>query len=593
MPYTTVFGNQPIYSAQPSLLTLALTGDTELDWPLETSDSPNVLATIIDVTPDAPARIITMPDARNGTPGYAVTFANSGANSFVVNNNAGVGLITVASGERWTLYLRTNSTAAGTWGSFQQGAGTSTANAGVLAGAGMKAIGATLNLRLLPAGKAANYVAVNADRATVIAWTGGVGQVTLPDPAVVGNDWYCAIKNAGSGSVTVVPSAGLVDGSGSLILATGESAFFYTDGVNFFTIGLGQEVNSVFDFISINVAGTGDYTLSGVELNRVSYRLTGILTGNRNIIVPATTQQYWIDNQTTGAFTVTIKAAGGVDPGKTIAQGNRNIFYCDGANVLDAVSGAFTPPLAVSAGGTGATTAANARANLGSTTVGDAVFIAVSAAAARLAIGAVAETRAINTTNSLTGGGDLSADRTIQLVNDSGAPGANQYYGTNGAGTKGWYASGSSSTVRKVKTANTNRTNSTLSDDPQLAGWNLTANKRYSMRGSLQFFVGGATPGIAMLLQMSNNPQYMYGDGCYATDASPGDARAVSLINMYLLSVNFATGSAQSVGLNFDLIFQANAGVGGTLDFQWAQSVTNASATVLRDGSWLELTQLD
>ena len=41
------------------------------------------------------------------------------------------------------------------------------------------------------------------------------------------------------------------------------------------------------------------------------------------------------------------------------------------------------------AGGTGATTAAGARTALGSTTVGDAVFIAANAAAARTAIGAV------------------------------------------------------------------------------------------------------------------------------------------------------------------------------------------------------------
>lgn len=591
MAYTTVFGAQPIYSAQPSLLALALIANVELDWPLETSSSPNVLSTIIDTTPDAGARIITMPDARNGTPGYAVTFANAGAFTFTVNDNTGVGLISVASGERWTLYLRTNSTQAGTWGSFQQGTGVSAANAGALAGAGLKAIASTLNTKMLVSGKAVNYVAVNADRASILAWTGGVGQITMPDPAVVGSDWYVGVKNAGAGSLTVVPAAGTIDGSGTLVLSTGESAFFYTDGVNFFTIGFGQEVNSVFDFISISVAGTGDFTLAGVQLNRVSYKLTGILTGNRNIIVPASTQQYWIDNETTGAFTVTIKCTGGLDPGKTIAQGNRNIFYCDGANVLDAVSGAFTPPLAVASGGTGATTAANARTNLGSTTVGDAVFIAVTAAAARVALGAVADTRAINTTNSLSGGGDLTADRTLQLVNDSGAPGANQHYGTNGAGTKGWFADGASASVLKVKTATTNRNNNTLSDDPQLAGWNLTANKKYALRGFLSAAIGTAGPGMAFLFQMSNNPQYMYGDAMGATDLNA--AIALNLLNAYVLSVNFGTAAAQDDGLSIDLIFQANAGVGGTLDFQWAQSVTNATNTALRIGSWLELTQLD
>lgn len=41
---------------------------------------------------------------------------------------------------------------------------------------------------------------------------------------------------------------------------------------------------------------------------------------------------------------------------------------------------------------------------------------------------------------SLTGGGDLSADRALSLVNDNAAPGASTYYGTNGAGTKGFFA---------------------------------------------------------------------------------------------------------------------------------------------------------
>jgi hypothetical protein len=49
----------------------------------------------------------------------------------------------------------------------------------------------------------------------------------------------------------------------------------------------------------------------------------------------------------------------------------------------------ITGTLAIASGGTGATNAATARQNLGSTTVGDAVFIATNAAAARTAIGAL------------------------------------------------------------------------------------------------------------------------------------------------------------------------------------------------------------
>jgi len=46
--------------------------------------------------------------------------------------------------------------------------------------------------------------------------------------------------------------------------------------------------------------------------------------------------------------------------------------------------------------------------------------------------------RIISTPMSVTGGGDLSADRTLTLVNDLVSPGNTKYYGTNSSGTKGW-----------------------------------------------------------------------------------------------------------------------------------------------------------
>ena len=50
----------------------------------------------------------------------------------------------------------------------------------------------------------------------------------------------------------------------------------------------------------------------------------------------------------------------------------------------------------------------------------------------------VPNTRQVATTGSLTGGGDLSADRTLSLVNDSNSPGANKVYGTDALGTRNW-----------------------------------------------------------------------------------------------------------------------------------------------------------
>lgn len=48
--------------------------------------------------------------------------------------------------------------------------------------------------------------------------------------------------------------------------------------------------------------------------------------------------------------------------------------------------------------------------------------------------------RQVATTHSLAGGGDLNADRTLSLVGDVASPGANQVYGTNASGVRGWKA---------------------------------------------------------------------------------------------------------------------------------------------------------
>lgn len=357
MPFNDIFGGNTIYPASPTLLRLALAANVELQWPLEQNMSGEVLAAIIDVTPAGAGLSITMPDARIGSTGYVTTFYNAGADTYSVLNATGGALLTVASGEAWNVYLLDNATEAGIWRIFEMGAGTSTANAATLAGAGLEADGTTLNEEMRSSAHAVDYVILDADRADVQTWTGGTGIFTLPDPAAVGIGWFVPIKNNGTGSLTVTASSGTVDGSASLILATLDSGFFVSDGTNFWTVGLGQEVNSVFDFISLPVGGSGDFTLTGAQLNRVAYELTGNLTGNRNIIVPASVQQYWVNNSTTGAFTLTVKTAAQVG-GVVVPQGQRTILYSDGTNVVNAETILVSTPVTVTQGGTGLTTIA-------------------------------------------------------------------------------------------------------------------------------------------------------------------------------------------------------------------------------------------
>jgi hypothetical protein len=335
--FTSLFGGGTITPAQPSFLALnPLTASVALQWPLEqTPAGVDVVADIIEVNATVPNLTISLSDATATSTGYTALFNNIGSNTFDVLDSSGDVLAVVTSGTVWFLYLASNATSAGTWRVFQFGAGVSNANAAALAGAGLKAITTTLNERIEINAQSANYIILNSDRANCIEWTGGNGTFTLPNPTTVGSDWFCIVKNSGTGALVL--SGGTIDTQASLTLNPESSTFVLCDGAVFFTVGLGQAINSIFDFDSIDLTGlSGNYVLAGANLNRISYEFTGAIAGAVNVIVPTTIQQYWVDNETTGAFGLTVKTASGT--GVSISQGARNILYCNGVNVVAAVT---------------------------------------------------------------------------------------------------------------------------------------------------------------------------------------------------------------------------------------------------------------
>jgi len=392
MSFTQTFGGTTIYPSDVSYLSLALTANTTLEWPLERGTGSNLVASIIDITPTG-AFDIVLPSALLTGVGQTVLFNNLGPSTVTVKGSTGSTLLSLASGEVWQIYLTNNTTAAGSWRTFKYGASTAQAQASALAGYGLVAIGSVLaQTSTISSTSITPQTLGAADRASTYVWTGGLGTFNLPSAIVVGNGWFFNVRNSGTGDLTLDPAGGeLINGSATIVLSPNDSAVIATDGTSWYTIGLGQQAIFAFDYTSISLAGLGNpstttnYTLSGTELNRIAYTFTGTPLGNINIVVPFTVQQYWMSNATGGSFILSLSTLGGTTA--QIAQNARAIYYCTGSQIVKADTSTGLPiPVVIGQGGTGAITATDALTNLGGTTVGKAVFTAASEAAGRTAI---------------------------------------------------------------------------------------------------------------------------------------------------------------------------------------------------------------
>jgi len=399
--FTQVFGGTTIYPADVSYLPLALTADIALSWPVGAGEGDSIVASIIDITPTGPFTV-TLPDATEVSVGQTILFNNLGPSTITVDNAAGNAILSIGAGEQWQCYLINNTTVGGIWRTFRYGAAVAQAQAAALAGAGLVASGSTLaqnyeviDFTITP------YSLTTPDRARVFVWGGGLGTLNLPTAVAAGDGWFVQVRNGGQGDLTIDPAGTeLINAAATLRLQPGDSAVVVSDGVQWYTIGLGQQAVFAFDYTTIAVTG-GTYTLAGSELNRIAYKFTGTLSSNVNIVVPATVQQYWVNNGTTGAFTLGVKTASGA--ATLVTQGATAILYCDGTNIISATtSAAFAGTVPISQGGTGAVNAPSALTNLGGTGIGTSVFTAATTAAGRSAL-AAAGSGANSDITSLTG----------------------------------------------------------------------------------------------------------------------------------------------------------------------------------------------
>lgn len=347
--YVNPFTGQTIQPSQVGYESLTIAVDTVLQWPINGNDNL-VVANIIDVTASAASLKLYLPDATQVSVGQSVLINNVGATAFTVVKSDGSTIISVASGISKYIYLTNNSTTAGTWVSVTFGAGTSAANAATLAGYGLTAIDTTLNQAYNVVTYFSSASLAAADRAEFAVWAGGVGAFALPSAASVGNNWFCMIANNGSGILTLTPQGtDTINGNASQQLQLTESLVLVSNGTGWNTFGYGRSNAFAYTQLALNVTG-GTLTLTSAQASNTIQGYSGILTSNQIVIVPSTVQLYTVTNNTTGAFSFTMKTA--VVGGATVVvpQGNSLVLICDGTNVYNAASGSASSITALTLG---------------------------------------------------------------------------------------------------------------------------------------------------------------------------------------------------------------------------------------------------
>jgi len=338
MSFISPFTDNVIQPTSVSYRSVTLSANTDLFWPINGGVTDNVAARIMDVTATTAGLSLSMPPANQASVGQDALIRNIGANTFTVKDAAGNSIASVAPSASRYIYITTNATIAGTWGNIAFGVGSSSVDAGALAGYGLKAITNTLNAAHNVTTFSSAYTAIASDRASYYVWDNGAGTLTLTAAGTLGNDWFMMLRNGGTGTLTVAPSGGnLINGAASISLQPSDSCFICCSGLAFYTVGLGRSTQ--FNFTQLTKAVTsGSYTLTSAEASNVVQKYTGTLSGNVTVTLPQTVQVYYITNQTNGTgagyqITFTTGAGGGT---ATVPAGEQVILLCDSVNLLNA-----------------------------------------------------------------------------------------------------------------------------------------------------------------------------------------------------------------------------------------------------------------
>lgn len=339
--YINPFTGQTVSPSSVSYESLSITANTALQWPINGNDGTPA-SSIIDVTATssgtATGWLLELPPATQVSTGQSVIVRNTGSQLFTVTDTGGNTIVAVGSGIAEFIFLVDNTTVNGTWASVVFGAGTSSANAGALAGYGLTPIGLTLNQAYNVTNFYSNTTLGATNRAQFNVWSSGVGTFTLPSAATIGNNWFTIIRNGGTGILTLTPSGtDTIDGNANMQLQLTESVVIVSNGATGYnTYAYGRSNAFAFTQLALSVTG-GTLTLSSAQGANIIQEYSGVLTSNQIVVLPSTVQLYSLQNGTSGSYTLTFKTAG-VGSTVTVGQGQTALVVSDGTNVYSTTS---------------------------------------------------------------------------------------------------------------------------------------------------------------------------------------------------------------------------------------------------------------
>ena len=335
MSYTNVFSNNELPPSDVGLAIYTITADSLFTWPSYAESGLLTLASIVELKGSVSAAL-GLPPASQVSVGESVLFFNVGSATYDLLDFSGASVLTLAPGTAYLAYVQDNTSDAGVWEFIAYGSGTSEATAGTLAGSGLKAIGNKLAASIGAVVLNSNFSLVDANRASMLLFTGGATALSLPLISTLSTDFFCHIKNNGTGTLTITPYVGqTIDGAASLTVQPAESCILLNDGATaWVTVGLGRSTLYQYSNLTLDVSAGGTFTLTSAQAANKLLTFTGSPVAGVAVVVPGIVSVYYAANNLSTAQSVLVKTAS--DSGTLIRQSQRAVVLCDGVRVTSA-----------------------------------------------------------------------------------------------------------------------------------------------------------------------------------------------------------------------------------------------------------------